>query len=48
LWLVHNGIDFDVAFSLSDLDRAAWSIVMSEFQGNKFNLNTMRWEEQKP
>ncbi|WP_258181446.1 hypothetical protein [Burkholderia multivorans] len=40
-------MDFDIAFSLSDVDRAAWSIIMSEFHGNKFNLNTMQFEEQK-
>lgn len=44
---MHNGVDFDIAFSLSDVDRAAWSIIMSEFHGNKFNLNTMQFEEQK-
>lgn len=42
---MRNGIPFDVAFQLDDVTRAAWSIVFSEMEGNKFNFNTMEFEE---
>ena len=42
-----GGIPFDVAFSLDDRDRAAWCIIVSEFEGNKFNWRTMSFEEPK-
>jgi hypothetical protein len=47
LWLVHNGIPFDVAFALDDVERQWMSIKFSQFQGGKFNMNTMQFEEQK-
>ena len=47
LYLVRNGVPFDVAFSLSDVDRTAWSIMFGEMDGGKFNVSTMRWEERK-
>ena len=31
LWLVKNGVPFDVAFSLDDTERFAWSVCMGEF-----------------
>ncbi len=47
LWLIQNGVPFDVAFSLDDIHRAAWSIIFSEMNGAKFNWNTMDFEEPK-
>jgi hypothetical protein len=47
LWLVKNGIPFDVAFNLDDATRAAWSIIFSEFEGAQFNWQDMRFEEDK-
>ena len=47
LWLVKNNIPFDVAFSLDDCERTAYAILFSEMEGNKFNFDTMRFEEQK-
>jgi len=47
LWLVKNGIPFDVAFSLSDIERSAYAIIFSEQEGAKFNWNSMQFEEQK-
>jgi hypothetical protein len=40
-------VPFDVAFSLDDIHRAAWSIIFSEMNGAKFNWNTMDFEELK-
>ena len=36
---------FDVAFSLDDLDRAGWCIAFSEMEGNKFNFETLEFED---
>ncbi len=47
LWLVKNGIPFDVAFRLDENTRTAWSIVFSEQSGATFNWDTMRFEEPK-
>ncbi|MBV8656623.1 MAG: hypothetical protein JO142_02250 [Burkholderiales bacterium] len=44
LWLVKNGIPFDVAFGLDDMTRAAWCIVFSEMEGSKFNWDKMDFE----
>jgi hypothetical protein len=43
LWLVRNGIPFDVAFGVDDVTRAAWSIVFSEMEGNTFDWNRMEF-----
>jgi uncharacterized protein len=45
LWLIRNGVPFDVAFSLNDTTRAAWSIIFSEMNGAKFNWDNMQFEE---
>lgn len=46
LWLVHNGIPFDVAFSLDDVTRSWMSIKFSEFNGAKFSIETMMFEKE--
>jgi hypothetical protein len=43
--LIKNGIPFDVAFSLDDVTRAAWSIVFSEMEGAKFDWHAMKFKE---
>ena len=47
LWLVHNGVPFDVAFQMPDVDRFAMCIVFSGFQGAKFDWDRMRFEDPK-
>lgn len=48
LWLVRNGIPFDIAFGLDEKKRTAWAIVFSEFESGKtYNWNTMDFEEAK-
>ena len=47
LWLVRNGIPFDVAFGVDDVTRAAWCIVFSEMEGNRFDWSRMQFEESK-
>ena len=44
LFLVSKGVPFDVAFSLDDEARFAWSIILGELGGGKFNWSTMQWE----
>ena len=38
---------FDVAFALEDLQRRAFAIKFSEFEGNEFDLNTMSFKERE-
>ena len=45
LWLIKNGIPYDVAFGLSDERRTAWAIVFSEFEGGKFDWLNWQWKE---
>ena len=47
LWLVKNGVPFDVAFALDEITRTGWCIIFSEMEGAVFNFQTMRYEEQK-
>ncbi len=46
LWLVHNGVPFDVAFQVEPDIRMAMAIRFSIFHGGKFNFETMRFEEE--
>jgi hypothetical protein len=47
LWLVKNGIPFDVAFGLDEATRSAWCIMFCEFAGAKFNWNSMQFEDRE-
>jgi len=40
-------VPFDVAFSVDDVTRAAWCIVFSEMEGQKFNFETMSFEDRE-
>jgi hypothetical protein len=46
LWLVHNGIDFDLAMSLDDVTRKAMAMRFSSFQGHKLNVETLTFTEE--
>ncbi len=45
LFLLRHGVDFDLAFGLDDITRAAWCIICSEQEGGKFNWRTMQFED---
>ena len=55
LWLVRNGVPFNVAFGvppgeqyvLVEADVASFAIIFSEFEGNKFDINTMQFKERE-
>jgi hypothetical protein len=42
---VRNGVPFDVAFSLGEVERAAWCVIFSEFEGATFDWRTLRFED---
>lgn len=46
LWLVKNGVPFDVAFQLDDVTRAAWCITFSEMDGARFNWSSIKFEKE--
>ena len=43
---MHNGVPWDEAMNMDPVLRAACGITFSEFNGHKFNRNTMRFEDQ--
>jgi hypothetical protein len=40
-------VPFDVAFSLSDLDRQAWNIIFGRFEGAEFDFHSLSWKAPK-
>jgi hypothetical protein len=47
LWLVKNGVPFDVAMSLDPNVGTAFSIIFSEFEGAEFDYGAWRFRERK-
>lgn len=45
LYLVKNGVPFDVAFSLKPIEAMAWSIIFGELDGSEFDWNAMAWKK---
>lgn len=43
LYLVKNGVPFDVAFSLDDIEATAFLIILHEMDGGTFDWSEMRW-----
>ena len=43
LYLVRNGVPFDVAFSLPAEDRFAWVVVLGELDGHSWDHTTRQW-----
>ncbi len=46
LYLVKNGVPFDVAFSLKPHEATAWVIIFGEIDGSFFDWNAMQWKKQ--
>ncbi len=44
LFLVRNGVPFDVAFSLGAGERLAWVVALHELEGRQWDWGAMRWE----
>ncbi|WP_217478393.1 hypothetical protein [Pararobbsia alpina] len=45
MWLVQNNVPFDVAFSVDNVKRTAWSIIFSEMAtGKKYNFASRTFE----
>ena len=45
MFLVKNGIPFDVAFSLGPAEKVAYCVVMGELNGSSFDWETMSWRK---
>jgi hypothetical protein len=43
LYLVRNGVPFDVAFSLSTTERAAYVIALGTLEGHSFDWLAFEW-----
>lgn len=47
LYLVRNGVPFDVAFCLPPDERLAFVVALGRLDGHEFDFSTMRWKEHK-
>jgi len=47
LFLVMNGVPFDVAFSLDDDERLAYVVIIGTLKGLRYNWAARRWEDPK-
>lgn len=45
MWLIKNGVPYDVAFSYTAEERFAACVVMSEFEGKTFDWEAMAFKE---
>ena len=45
LYLVRNGVPFDVAFCLPADERLAWVVALGTLGGGEFDFVSMRWKE---
>ncbi len=45
LFLVRNGVPFDVAFSLPEDERLAYVVALGTLAGNTFDWQAMRWKD---
>jgi hypothetical protein len=43
LYLVRNGVPFDVAFALPASDRLAWVVALGQLDGCVFDWPSMSW-----
>ena len=48
LFLVKNGVPFDVAFTLPPDERFAYVVILGELAGGRFDWGAMRWIEDRP
>jgi len=47
VYLVKNGVPFDVALSLPEEVATAWAIALGEQDGGEFDFVAMRWKPRK-
>lgn len=47
LYLVKNGVPYDVAFSLPPAERFAYFLTFAEFDGNQWDWNAMAFVERR-
>ena len=45
LYLLRNGVPFDVAFSLPSEDRLAWIVALGRLDGREFDFSLMEWRQ---
>jgi hypothetical protein len=43
LYLVRNGVPFDVAFSLPERERLAWVVIFGTLAGQTFDWSIEKW-----
>jgi hypothetical protein len=38
-------VPYDVAFSLDDIERSAYEIILGKMEGNQWDFSAWRWKE---
>lgn len=47
MWLIRNGVDEELAWSLSRPERLARAVVFAEFEGAEYDWRAMKFKERK-
>lgn len=45
LWLVKNGVPYDIAMTLDDAERLAYAVIFGQFEGSVFDWTRGQWKE---
>jgi hypothetical protein len=47
LYLIKNGVPFDVAFSLPACDRLLWIVALGELDGFEYDWSRRQWRQSR-
>lgn len=47
MWLVRNGIPYDVALTLPDAEVLGHCVIFGEFEGGEFSWSEMQWRRKE-
>jgi hypothetical protein len=45
LWLIKNGIPFDIAMSIDVAEGKAWAVIFGQFEGGEYDWAANRWKD---
>jgi hypothetical protein len=45
LWIVKNGVPWDVALGLDSIERMAFVVIFGGFEGGEFDWSSQQWKK---
>lgn len=45
MWLVKNGVPYDIAMEMSEAEILAHCVALGQFEGQEFDWNMMQWRK---